>query len=97
MDGNSLQVNYHGRYDDLFARFGAPYYFVHRVDLHNELKLLARTAGAEIRLGCEVQHMDCEHGTFTTKNGQVYQKDLIIAADGLHVRVHCYRYTLYLC
>ena len=96
MDGNSLQVNYHGRYDDLCSRFGAHWYFVHRVDLHSELKLLARTAGAQIRLGSEVQHIDCEHGTFTTRSGQVHQKDLIIAADGLHVRVHHCPYTLYL-
>ena len=96
MDGASLQVNYHGRYDNLRSRFGAPWYFVHRVDLHNELKLLARTAGAQIRLGSEVQHVDCEDGTLTTRDGQVHQKDLIVAADGLHVRVHYCPNALYL-
>ena len=85
VDASSLEVHYHGRYDDIAARYGALWYFVHRIDLHNELKRLAQNAGATIRLRREIKHVDCEKGVLTTASGRNYKKDLIIAADGLHV------------
>lgn len=78
------------RYDDLETQFGAPWYFVHRVDLHSELKRLAQNPGdgfrgADLRLSCEVTNVECESGRITLKDGSSMQKDLIIAADGIHV------------
>ncbi|KAI0455673.1 FAD/NAD(P)-binding domain-containing protein [Xylaria acuta] len=37
-----------------------------------------------IRLGCEVQSIDCEKGVLTLADGSKVQKDLVIIADGAH-------------
>src|SRR5205085_9999150 len=78
------------KYDYLVPKYGAQWYFFHRVDLHNELKRLATepTCGAQaakINLSSEVVDVDCEAGTLTLANGSTHQKDLIVAADGVHV------------
>jgi 2-polyprenyl-6-methoxyphenol hydroxylase-like FAD-dependent oxidoreductase len=64
----------------------------HRTDLHDELKRLAvgeDGAGplAKLNLGQEVASCDPVAGTLTLKNGEVHQADLIIGADGIHVRL----------
>ena len=71
----------------MVRKYGAPWYLCHRVDLHTELKRLATepTCGAKINLSSEVVDVDCEKGTLTLANGSVHRKDLIIAADGVHV------------
>jgi salicylate hydroxylase len=74
----------------MVPKYGAPWYLYHRVDLHTELKRLATepTCGsrpAKINLSSEVVDVDCEKGTLTLANGSVHQKDLIVAADGVHV------------
>lgn len=51
-------------YDDTETKFSAPWYLSHRVDLHNELRLLAtRDEGpgepAKIRLSAEVSGIVC--------------------------------------
>ena len=66
---------------------------LHRVDLHRELRHLATMSrgdiGAgppvQIRLGCEVQGVDCEQGILRMRDGQSIIKDLIVIADGAHV------------
>jgi salicylate hydroxylase len=70
--------------------YGAPWYSLHRVDLHNELKRLAQEPaagrkGAKIKLECEVVGVDFEAGTIVLADGTVHKKDLIVAADGIHV------------
>lgn len=87
LDSISMKDSYHGRYDDLVERFGTPWYFIHRVDLHNELKRLAQDLGVDIQVSSEVTHVDCENAIVTLANGQTSQKDLIIAADGVHVSI----------
>lgn len=84
ISGKTLQPFYEGTYDNYADRFGAPWYFLHRVDLHSGLKDLAMEAGVAIRLASEVTSMDCETGTITLANGNTVTKDLIIAADGVH-------------
>lgn len=66
------------------------WYLVHRVDLHNELKLLALgpthgTITPEIFLSSRVESIDPEAGAVTLKTGEVHQADLVIGADGVHV------------
>jgi len=39
--GDTLEAFSELRYGDVEERYGAKFYFAHRVDLHNELKLLA--------------------------------------------------------
>ncbi|CCF38511.1 FAD binding domain-containing protein [Colletotrichum higginsianum] len=88
-DGATLKVNYSGKYDDFASRFHAPWYFSHRVDLHNELKRLALEppAGvtpATLHLSSPVASVDCEAGLLKFQDGTELQKDLIVGADGLH-------------
>ena len=69
---------------------------LHRVDLHNELRRLAELPVAEfgegygppakIWLNSEVTfETDIESGVICLKSGEKLKKDLIIAADGVHV------------
>jgi salicylate hydroxylase len=74
----------------MVPKYGAPWYLYHRIDLHTELKRLAiestcDSQPAKINLSSEVVDVDCEKGTLTLANGSVHRKDLIIAADGVHV------------
>lgn len=80
-----MKVAYHGRYEDHEEVYGAPWYFIHRVDLHNELRTLATQLGVDIQLNSEVIDANPEKGILTLKNGESHQKDLVIAADGVHV------------
>ncbi|KAK2630263.1 hypothetical protein QTJ16_001083 [Diplocarpon rosae] len=74
---------------DVAEKFGAPWYFAHRVDLHEELKRLAtRTEGegrpAVVHLKSEVTRYDPEAGSISLSNGKDVFGDLVIAADGVH-------------
>lgn len=69
-----------------------PYYFFHRVDLHNELKKLATEPSlnaeerpVEIHLGSPVISCAPEEASITLKDGRTIQGDLIIGADGVNV------------
>jgi 2-polyprenyl-6-methoxyphenol hydroxylase-like FAD-dependent oxidoreductase len=85
-----LKENYRGSYEDFEKRFGSPWYFSHRVDLHNELKRLAlqklgNLRGATLNISTPVIDVDCEAGALTLQNGVVIYKDIIVGADGIHV------------
>jgi hypothetical protein len=67
---------------------------VHRVDLHNELKILALsprqgTITPELYLSAKVDGIDPETGIVRLQNGETHQGDLIIGADGVHVGLPC--------
>lgn len=77
-------------YTDLEGQYGFKYYLYHRVDLHSGLKALATCQGCtgravNLRLHSEVLQIDCERGTLTLADGTMSHKDLIVAADGVHV------------
>ncbi|EIN09046.1 FAD/NAD(P)-binding domain-containing protein [Punctularia strigosozonata HHB-11173 SS5] len=69
--------------------YGADWRMNHRVDLHRELRSLAtdpkRRGGnpAELRLGVNIQSVNCEEATVTLESGEVIQGDAIIGADGI--------------
>ncbi|KAJ6517422.1 hypothetical protein C8R47DRAFT_1031902 [Mycena vitilis] len=81
-----------GKFDALYDpkdTFGRPGIFCHRSDLHDELKRLAIMEEgpgkpATIHLKCDVQSCDPVKGSLTLKNGETYQADLIVGADGIH-------------
>ncbi|KAJ5594737.1 Aromatic-ring hydroxylase-like protein [Penicillium hispanicum] len=78
------------------AIFGAPFFAVHRVDLHAELMRLAaarETQGAEstadgegivLHLSSPVKQVDAAEGKIEFVDGTVQYADLVIGADGLH-------------
>ncbi|KXH29462.1 hypothetical protein CSAL01_01673 [Colletotrichum salicis] len=73
---------------DYTPRYGAPWLFFHRIDLHNELKILAteptstRKSVARLHLGVKVSDVDID-GMIHFEGDASVQKDLIIAADGI--------------
>jgi salicylate hydroxylase len=76
---------------DVEQKYGTKWNFYHRVDAHNSLKELATDPSlpgkpATIRLASQVVDVDCESGVLTLKDGVTFQKDLIVVADGQHVR-----------
>ncbi|RYC80438.1 hypothetical protein BFJ63_vAg16674 [Fusarium oxysporum f. sp. narcissi] len=88
-DAVTMETMYHGNYEDFTSRFGAPWYFSHRVDLHNELRRLAvepseKFPGSNLHLGKTVKSVDCEANLVIFQDGTKEHKDVIIAADGIH-------------
>lgn len=69
------------------ARYGAPYWMVHRGDLHRILldALLARRPDA-LRLGTAASDYDQDrHGVrVTLENGDRLRADILVGADGVH-------------
>ncbi|KAI6350679.1 hypothetical protein MCOR25_010481 [Pyricularia grisea] len=61
-------------------------YFVHRADLHGELKRKATGHGAVIHAGSKVESVDENASTVTLSDGTVVKADVIIGADGVHSR-----------
>jgi salicylate hydroxylase len=89
MKGDDLEIKYFGDFSHWPKKYGAEPYLLHRVDLHNGMKELALegngTNVAKLNLSSEVVDLDCESGTLTLANGEKFQKDLIVVADGVHV------------
>ncbi|RDW75683.1 hypothetical protein BP5796_06504 [Coleophoma crateriformis] len=86
--GDTLDLIDEQVYVDMEGKFGAPFYFAHRVDLHSELKHLAtREEGvgkpAVIELRKDVVGYDAD-GTVTLADGSTMKADLVVGADGLH-------------
>jgi salicylate hydroxylase len=63
----------------------------HRSDVHDELMRVAVGEGegppVKLHLGSRVIDCNPEDGTITLKGGQIVHADLVVGADGLHVKV----------
>ncbi|KAI1391738.1 salicylate hydroxylase [Hypoxylon trugodes] len=70
-------------FDNIVETHGAPYYLVHRADLHEALLTAARRAGVEVLNQKRVVSYDFEAPSATTQNGEVFTADLVIGADGI--------------
>ncbi|OXV05236.1 hypothetical protein Egran_06996 [Elaphomyces granulatus] len=86
---DNLQAVTEMDFDGYLSKYGAPLYLANRVDLHNELKLLATQeegpgSPAEVFLCSDVVEYDTEAGTITLADLSVHQADLIVGADGIH-------------
>ncbi|MCJ1424421.1 hypothetical protein MMC29_002309 [Sticta canariensis] len=86
---DTLEQSLFADLDHIESTFSAPWFLAHRVDLHNELKLLATQEEgpgepAKIRLSAEVTGIDPGQGTVTLNNGSSHTSDLVIGADGVH-------------
>ncbi|QDS68641.1 hypothetical protein FKW77_001718 [Venturia effusa] len=89
LDGTSLSLIREENYRDCSELFGAPWYSLHRVDMHSELRRLAieeKGEGTPVELFLErdILDMDCELGTITSKTEAPVRKDLIVLANGVH-------------
>jgi salicylate hydroxylase len=90
LDGETLETTICGDFTETGERYGSPWYFLHRADLHGELRRLAvqqdgLTDPVKINLGAEVVESDVDTGMLTLSDGTIICKDLIVAADGVHV------------
>ncbi|WZH45921.1 Salicylate 1-monooxygenase [Fusarium acuminatum] len=71
--------------------YNAPFMFFHRVDLHTALKDMAVSRDLPgtpvvINNGQAVSSLDCEDGTIVLANGDTFNKDLIVIADGVRTK-----------
>lgn len=85
-----MEQVYQGYYDQMKIKYGGPWYFIHRPDLHSELRKLALQPPegfhpAKLNLSCEVVDVNYEEGIIMLADGRMIRKDLIIGADGIHV------------
>ncbi|KID97527.1 Monooxygenase, FAD-binding protein, partial [Metarhizium majus ARSEF 297] len=77
-------------------KFGAPFFAVHRVDLHRELMRLANVSeaargpgtgqqadGILLQLASPVTRVDAQEGRIEFADGTVRHADLVVGADGL--------------
>ena len=69
-------------FKNIVENHGAPYYLVHRADLHAGLLAAAEKAGVKIHTKQRVTKYDFETPSVTTVDGKVWKADLIVAADG---------------
>jgi salicylate hydroxylase len=66
---------------DMRTRYGAPYVYIHRADLHAILVDAARSAGTTLVTDAAVRTIEDRH--VTLHGGQTVDFDLLIGADGL--------------
>lgn len=70
--------------------FAYPWQLIHRIELHNALKDIARDTKREgkpviIHLQSRVTSADIERTSITLQDGRVVYGDLVLGADGVHV------------
>ncbi|EON99136.1 putative salicylate hydroxylase protein [Phaeoacremonium minimum UCRPA7] len=70
-------------FDNIVETHGAPYYLVHRADLHAGLLEAARKAGVDIHTHKRVIEYNFEAPYAKTQEGEIFKADLIIGADGI--------------
>ena len=73
--------------DDCLARFGAPYWMVHRGDLHRVLlTAFAQRSSRPVQLNARVvqAHSTATGVSFQLNDGSVHEADGLLAADGVH-------------
>ncbi|SPO05579.1 probable 2-polyprenyl-6-methoxyphenol hydroxylase and related FAD-dependent oxidoreductases [Cephalotrichum gorgonifer] len=63
--------------------FGAPYYVIHRAHFHDVLHQQALSLGVEVVINSKVRSYDASKPSITLADGQAYEADLVIAADGI--------------
>lgn len=64
-------------------KYGAPFANIHRVDLQKALYERARELGVDFRFGQRIVDADISNRRVTSTDGESFEGDLIIGADGL--------------
>ena len=70
-------------FENIEETYGAPYYLVHRADLHSGLLQAVKKSGVTILTKKRVVSYDFEAPSCTTIDGETFTADLIIGADGI--------------
>lgn len=70
-------------FDNIVETHGAPYYLVHRADLHAGLLEATERAGVKVLTNKRVVEYDFNAPSCTTSDGEVYKADLVVGADGI--------------
>lgn len=76
--------------DEIAARYGAPYYHIHRADLHALLRLaVEERCGNVIVLNHEVESVAQSAGgtALRFRNGDSAHGDVVIGCDGIHSKI----------
>ena len=71
---------------EMQQKYGAPFANIHRVDLQKALYERACQLGVDFRFGQRIAEADISNGRVTSMNGEIFEGDLIIGADGLWSR-----------
>ncbi|KAI1098115.1 FAD binding domain protein [Jackrogersella minutella] len=89
-DGTRL-LSYEEHFQKMvLERYAAPFWDLHRADLQEAMVRRAQSLGVDIRLGADVQHVDFEHATVATQDGQTVRGDVILGSDGLWSRTRSF-------
>ncbi|RYC78812.1 hypothetical protein BFJ63_vAg18313 [Fusarium oxysporum f. sp. narcissi] len=88
-----MEESYRGSHDDFETKFKFPWYFSHRVNLHNKLKQLAlescsTSTGAKLHLSTPVVDVGYDEGILKFEDRTTVIKDVIIGADGIHINAN---------
>lgn len=62
--------------------FGGPYYVIHRADFQSALYRRALDLGVRVKLASRVVDYNPQVPRITLEDGQSFEADLIVAADG---------------
>ncbi|KAJ7612021.1 hypothetical protein DFH06DRAFT_1274689 [Mycena polygramma] len=68
--------------DKMEFEHGAPYYHLHRADLHSMLAEIAAPY-MDLQLGCQIVSVDLDRVSATLASGKIINVDMIIGADGV--------------
>lgn len=70
-------------FNDIVKNHGAPYYLVHRADLHHGLLTAAQRAGVQIHSNKRAVEYNFDEPSVITQDGAKWAADLVIGADGI--------------
>jgi salicylate hydroxylase len=70
-------------FENIVETHGAPYYLVHRADLHAGLLEATLKAGVQVHTKKRVIEYNFEEPSATTQEGEVFKADFILGADGI--------------
>lgn len=70
-------------FNNIVETHGAPYWLVHRADLHAALLDATLKAGVKVLTNKRVTSYDFEAPSATTQDGETFKADLIVGADGI--------------
>ncbi len=73
--------------DEVEAQFGAPYFFLHRADLHGAIASVVPAEWVELNRKLAGIEQHAQGVTLTFADGSKATADAVIAADGVHSRV----------